>query len=439
MGYGGNLDKHQRHRFAGDLMKELLLANPVFKMAADQFDRAAAQLQLKPETAERCKWPKRLISVTVPVRMDDGSLQMFFAHRVQHHLSSGPVKGGLRYHPKVDLGEVAALAMWMTWKCALTGLPFGGGKGGIACQPGNMSTGELERMTRRFTQEMIPFIGPTIDVMAPDVGTNERTMAWMTDTWSVHAGSLDPGIVTGKPIGLHGSAGRKEATGHGVAFLAVSALEKLGMQASEATAVIQGFGNVGSYAARDLARYGVKILAVGDATGAIYCEAGLRIDALMDYVNETKGVVGFPGAEAISPQELLTLPCDILAPCALEQVITAENAAQLKCKVLAEGANGPTTMAADHIIESRGDIFVIPDILCNSGGVIVSYFEWVQSFQHVAWTENEVRQKLEQMLTTSFREVLQLTKKQSVSHRVAALMLGIKRVAETKEIRGLFP
>lgn len=420
-------------------MKELLLASPVFKMAADQFDRAAEQMELSAELAERCKWPKRLISVSVPVRMDDGKLQMFFAHRVQHHLSSGPVKGGLRYHPKVDLGEVAALASWMTWKCALTGLPFGGGKGGIACDPQAMSQGELERMTRRFTQEMIPFIGPTIDVMAPDVGTNERTMAWITDTWSMHVGSLDPGIVTGKPLGLQGSPGRKEATGHGVAFLAVSALEKLGMKANESTAVVQGFGNVGSYAARDLARYGVKIIAVGDATGAVFNKQGLRIDALMAHVEAQRGVAGFPDAEPIGSEQLLELECDILAPCALERVIHAGNAAKLRCKILAEGANGPTTAEADAILESRGDVYLIPDILCNSGGVIVSYFEWVQSFQHMTWTEIEVRGKLEQMLTNSYREVVALAKKRKVGHRVAALMLGIKRVAETKELRGLFP
>ena len=420
-------------------MKEILLANKTFKMAVDQFDRAAQHLTLDPGIAERCKWPKRLITVSVPVRMDDGSLKMFFGHRVQHHLSSGPVKGGLRYHPQVDIGEVAALAMWMTWKCALVGLPFGGGKGGIACDPQSMSQGELERMTRRFTQEMIPFIGPNIDVMAPDMGTNEKTMAWMTDTWSVHVGSLDPGIVTGKPIGLHGSAGRKEATGHGVAFLAVSALEKMGMRADECTAVIQGFGNVGSYAARDLARYGVKIIAIGDATGAIYNKDGFRIDDLMAYAIEHRGVAGFPGGEPIGSAELLELECDILAPCAMERVIHEGNAGKLRCKILAEGANGPTTAEADAILEARDDLFIIPDILCNSGGVIVSYFEWVQSFQHMAWTENEVRIKLEQMLTNSFREVLALAKKQEVGHRVAALMLGIKRVAETKEIRGLFP
>ncbi|MBP7951777.1 MAG: Glu/Leu/Phe/Val dehydrogenase [Verrucomicrobiales bacterium] len=408
-------------------------------MAAAQFDQAAAHLGLSADTAERCKWPKRIISVSLPVRLDSGEVFHFFGHRVQHHLSRGPVKGGLRYHPAVDLGEVAALAMWMTWKCALTGLPFGGGKGGIACQPSAMSMGELERLTRRFTQEMIPFIGPHIDVMAPDMGTNEQVMAWMVDTWSVHAGSLDPGIVTGKPRGLYGSAGRREATGHGVAFLAMSALEKLGMKMAEATAVVQGFGNVGSHAARNLASYGAKVIAVGDATGSIYNGQGIDIGKLMSYAAEHRGVAGFPEAEPLADETLLTLPCDILAPCAMERVITRENAAGLRCKVLAEGANGPTTPDADEIINARGDIFLVPDILCNSGGVIVSYFEWVQALQHFPWTEKQVLMRLEEMLTSSFREVLHAAKRQGVSHRIAALTLGIQRVAETKALRGLFP
>ena len=420
-------------------MRELLLANPVFKMAATQFDRAADHLGLKTEIRERCKWPKRLITVSIPVRMDDGALRMFFAHRVQHHLSRGPVKGGLRYHPSVDLGEVAALAMWMTWKCALSNLPFGGGKGGIACDPRSMSLGEQERLTRRFTTEMIPFIGPQIDVMAPDVGTNEKTMAWIVDTYSVHVGTLEPSIVTGKPLGLHGSKGRKEATGHGVAFLAMSALERLNILAKDATAVIQGFGNVGSYAARTLAASGVKVIAVGDATGTIINPKGLNVAALMKYAEENRGVQGFPEAEVLPPEELLTLECDILAPSAMERVITGENASKLRCKVLAEGANGPTTNEADAILEKREDIFLIPDILCNSGGVIVSYFEWVQALQHMFWTEQEVLQKLESILTTTFREMLNFAKYQKVPHRIAALSLGIQRVAETKELRGLFP
>ncbi len=364
---------------------------------------------------------------------------MFFAHRVQHHLSRGPVKGGLRYHPSVELGEVAALASWMTWKCALSNLPFGGGKGGIACVPRAMSLGELERLTRRFTTEMIPFIGPQIDVMAPDVGTNEKVMAWIVDTYSVHVGTLEPSIVTGKPLGLHGSAGRKEATGHGVAFLAMNTLEKLNIPTNQATAVIQGFGNVGSYAARTLAAHGGKVIAVGDATGAIINPKGLDIPALMKYAEEHGGILGFSEADVLPMDQLLTQPCDVLVPAAMERVINASNAAQLRCKVLAEGANGPTTPDADEIIEKRDDIFLIPDILCNSGGVIVSYFEWVQALQHIFWTEQEVLQKLETMLASSLREMLNFAKYQNVPNRVAALSLGIQRVAETKELRGLFP
>lgn len=420
-------------------MQDTLLANPVFHMAAAQFDRAADFLNIRPDTRERCKWPKRLISVTVPVRMDNGTLKMFYGHRVQHHLSRGPVKGGLRYHPSVNVGEVAALACWMTWKCALTGLPFGGGKGGIACDPHAMSMGELERMTRRFTQEMIPFIGPQIDVMAPDVGTNEKIMAWITDTYSVHVGTMEPSIVTGKPLGLHGSAGRKEATGHGVAFFATLALAKLNIKTAGATVVLQGFGNVGSYAARNLAAGGAKVIAIGDATGAIYNAKGLDILALMKYAEDNRGIAGFPDAEPLPAEELLTLECDVLVPAAMERVITAEVAAKLRCKVLAEGANGPTTNEADAVLEQRGDIFVVPDILCNAGGVIVSYFEWVQALQHYIWTEKEVLQKLETMLAASFREVLRFAKQRNVPHRLAATAIGIQRVAETKELRGLFP
>jgi glutamate dehydrogenase (NAD(P)+) len=339
----------------------------------------------------------------------------------------------------VDIGEVAALASWMTWKCALANLPFGGGKGGIACDPHAMSSGELERMTRRFTQEMIPFIGPQVDVMAPDVGTNEKVMAWMVDTYSTHIGSLEPSIVTGKPLGLHGSKGRKEATGHGVAFLAMMGLEKIGQKVPGSTAVIQGFGNVGSYAARSLDINGAKVIAVGDATGAIHNADGLNIRALMDWVDSHRGVNGFPEAETIPTDDLLTMECDMLIPAALERVITAENAGKLRCKVLAEGANGPTTNEADAILESRDDIFVIPDILCNAGGVIVSYFEWVQALQHYFWTEKEVLQKLETMLAASFREVVQFAKTRNVPNRVAAMAIGVQRVAETKELRGLFP
>lgn len=408
-------------------------------MAAEQFDRVADFLQLSGDIRERCKWPKRLITVTVPIRRDDGTTEVFFGHRVQHHLTRGPVKGGLRYHPSVDLGEVAALAMWMNWKCALMDLPYGGGKGGISCDPRTMSTGELERLTRRYTMEMMPFIGPETDVMAPDMGTNEQTMGWMTDTYSTHAGHLVPAIVTGKPLALQGSAGRTKATGHGVAFLASSALTKLGMTSGNATAIVQGFGNVGSHAALTLASYGVRITGVSDVNGGLWNERGIDMKALMKHYDTHRSSAGFSGAEEIDGNTLLEQPCDILAPCALDRVVTGENAGRLKCRVLAEGANGPTTPDADRIIDERGDIYVIPDILCNAGGVTVSYFEWVQNLQRFQWTEREVLTKLETLLQASFEKVTGFAKRQGIPHRTAAQALAIKTTAEAKAARGLFP
>lgn len=408
-------------------------------MAAAQFDQVADFLDLNDELRERCKWPKRLITVTVPVRHDDGTTKVYFAHRVQHHLTRGPVKGGLRYHPKVELGEVAALAMWMNWKCALMDLPFGGGKGGINCDPRNLSQTELEKITRRFTMEMAPFIGEDIDVMAPDMGTNEQTMAWMVDTYSTSAGRLVPGIVTGKPLNLQGSAGRTRATGHGVAFLASRALNKLGVQIDGSTAIIQGFGNVGSFAALTLASYGVKIIGISDVTGAVWNAGGLDLDKLQAHVAATGSVNGFSGAEAIDPSEMLVQECDVLVPAATDMAITRENAPKLKCKVLAEGANGPTTPEADQIISDRGDIFLIPDILCNAGGVTVSYFEWVQNLQRFQWTEREVLTRLETMLEATFARVLQFAKQNNLPQRTAAQALAVKNVADVKSSRGLFP
>jgi len=420
-------------------MREVLLSNPVFSMAVEQFDRVADFLELDAEIRERCKWPKRIITVTVPVRRDDGSTEVFFGHRVQHHLTRGPVKGGLRYHPEVDVGEVAALAMWMNWKCALLGLPFGGGKGGICCKPMEMSTGELERMTRRFTMEMIPFIGPEIDVMAPDMGTNEQTMAWITDTYSTHSGHLVPSIVTGKPLSLQGSEGRTRATGHGVAFLASRSLAKLGIPTDKATAIIQGFGNVGIHAAETFSAYGVKVIAVSDVSGAIWNPDGIDIAALRKFTAKHAILEGFPGGEKIDPAAMLLKECDILAPCAVGHVINGANAAALKCKVLAEGANGPTTPEADRIIEERDDIFVIPDILCNAGGVTVSYFEWVQNLQRFQWTEREVISKLETKLQTAFDQVISYARRSKIPHRMAAQAIAITTVAAAKSARGLFP
>jgi glutamate dehydrogenase (NAD(P)+) len=408
-------------------------------MAAEQFDSVADFLQLPDDLRERCKWPKRLISVAVPVKLDDGTTKVFYGHRVQHHLTRGPVKGGLRYHPAVDLGEVAALAMWMNWKCALMDLPYGGGKGGIACDPRNMSRGELERLTRRFTMEMLPFISPEIDVMAPDMGTNEQTMAWMTDTYSSHMGYLVPSIVTGKPLGMQGSAGRTQATGHGVAFLASNALQRLGISLTQATAIVQGFGNVGSHTAATLSSFGVKITGIADASGALWNAGGIDVVALREYVAANGVILGFPGADAIDAEEMLCMPCDILAPAALDRVIHAGNAARLRCKILAEGANGPTTPEADRIIAERGDIFVIPDILCNAGGVTVSYFEWVQNFQRFQWNEREVITKLETMMQRAFEKVTSYAERHKIGQRTAAQAIAIKTVADAKALRGLFP
>jgi glutamate dehydrogenase (NAD(P)+) len=413
--------------------------HPTFHMACQQFDLVADYLQIPDADRDRLKFPKRSMTVALPVRRDDGSTEVFSGYRVQHHLTLGPTKGGLRYHPDVTLGEVAALAMWMSWKCALTGLPYGGAKGGITCDPRRMSAGELERLTRRYMQEMIPFIGPQIDVMAPDLGTNEQIMAWLMDTYSMHAGYSVPSIVTGKPVGLGGSVGRREATGRGVGYLVNRAMDTIGLDANKATAVVQGFGNVGSVAAFSLAKYGVKIIAVSDANGGLLNSSGLDLWSLEKHVAKTSTVVGFPDAEPIPNEQLLVTPCDILLPAAIERQITEANAGQISCRILAEGANGPTSPEADVIIAHRPEIFVIPDILCNAGGVVVSYFEWVQDLQSFFWTETEVVDKLFRILEVAFTQTLNLSRKQKISMRLAALSLGIKRVHEAKKTRGLFP
>jgi len=413
--------------------------SPTFRMASQQFDLVADHLEIPESERGRLKFPKRSMTVALPIHCDDGSTRVFSGYRVQHHLTLGPTKGGLRYHPDVNIGEVAALAMWMSWKCALTGLPYGGAKGGIACEPGKMSTQELERLTRRYTQEMIPFIGPQVDVMAPDLGTNEQVMAWMMDTYSVYAGHTVPSIVTGKPVSIGGSLGRREATGRGVAYLVNRASDTVGLDLSKATAAVQGFGNVGSIAALSLARYGVKVIAVSDAFGGLYNKNGLDLWALEKHVAEKKTVVGFTEAETLSNEKLLVLPCDILVPAAMERQITAANAAKIQCRILAEAANGPTTPEADAILTQRPEIFVIPDVLCNAGGVVVSYFEWVQDLQSFFWGETEVTDKLFRILENAYTQIVTLARKQKLPMRLAALSLGIKRVQEAKRIRGLFP
>jgi glutamate dehydrogenase (NAD(P)+) len=413
--------------------------HPTFRMACQQFDLVADLLQIPEIDRDRIKYPKRSMTVALPVRMDDGSVRVFPGYRVQHHLTLGPTKGGLRYHPEVEIGEVAALAMWMSWKCALTGLPYGGAKGGIACDPNKMSKGELERLTRRYTQEMIPFIGPQVDVMAPDLGTNEQVMAWMMDTYSMHEGHAVPSIVTGKPVGLGGSLGRREATGRGVGYLVNRATDAIGLDMSKATAVVQGYGNVGSVTAFSLARYGAKIIAVSDVQGGIHNAKGLDLWGLEKHVAEQKTVVGFPESEPISNEQMLLLPCEILVPAAMERQITEANAGKIKCRILAEAANGPTTPEADVILNQRPEIFLIPDVLCNAGGVVVSYFEWVQDLQSFFWSESEVVDKLFRILENAWTQILNASRKQKIPMRMAALAMGVKRVQEAKRMRGLFP
>jgi glutamate dehydrogenase (NAD(P)+) len=413
--------------------------SPVFRMACQQFDLVADLLDIPDSARDRLKFPKRSVTVSMPVRRDDGSVTTFMGYRVQHHLTLGPTKGGIRFHPDVTLGEVAALAMWMSWKCALTGLPYGGAKGGVCVNPRELSTTELERLTRRYTQELIPFIGPQIDIPAPDMGTNEQTMAWIMDTYSLQSGHCVPAVVTGKPVGLGGSLGRREATGRGVAYLVSRAMDTLGIAASGATAVVQGYGNVGSIAASTMARQGIKILAVSDAYGGLYNAKGIDLQKLDEHVAKTRSVAGFDGAEAITNEQLLLIPCDVLVPAALERQITAENAAKIQCRILAEGANGPTTPEADAIIAQRPEIFLIPDILCNAGGVVVSYFEWVQDLQSFFWDEGEVMSKLYRILEQSFVQTVNFAKKRGVGMRLSALSLGIQRVHEAKQMRGLFP
>ena len=421
-------------------MLDEFMQSPAYVMACQQYDRVADILNIGQSERVRTKMPKRAIIVSFPTRMDDGHTQMFTGYRVQHHLSVGPTKGGLRYHPDVTLGEVAALAMWMSWKCSLCGLPYGGAKGGVPCDPRQMSRGELERMTRRFTQEMIPFIGPHVDVMAPDLGTNEQIMAWMMDTYSMHEGNPVPQIVTGKPVALGGSAGRKEATGRGVAYLVNRTMDNLTMKSEGAQVVVQGFGNVGSVAAQQLHRFGAKVIGVSDYTGGLYNSNGLDVNKLIDYTT-AKGDFGEyrDDCDRITNEELLQLECDVLVPAALERQITEKNVGKLHCRVLAEAANGPTTVEADTVLRQRDDVFVIPDVLCNAGGVIVSYFEWVQDLQSFFWGEAEVNDKLYRQLELAYQQVLQVAKKQKLYMRDAALALGISKIAQAKQVRGLFP
>ncbi len=418
-----------------------IYTGPVFDMARTQFGTVADHLRIPEDERDRLLYPKRAIAVSVPIHMDDGRTVVFQGYRVQHHLTLGPTKGGTRFSANLDLGEVAALAVWMSWKCALVGLPYGGAKGGVACDPPTLSARELEAVSRRYMQEMIPFVSPQTDVMAPDMGTSEQVMAWFMDTYSMHQGHAVSEIVTGKPVALGGTEGRREATGRGVAHLVSRACDAIGLAQGSTTAIVQGFGNVGSVSAYTLARrYGVTVTGVSDHTAALFDSKGLPLDAIEAHVARHGVLDGFTREMTIPGSDLLEQRCDILVPAALERVITAENAGRLQCRILAEGANGPTTPEADRILdERREEVFVIPDILCNSGGVIVSYFEWVQDLAQLFWTEPEVNGRLEQLLDGAFSRVMARSASGGIPHRVAAMAIGVERVRAGKKLRGLFP
>ena len=416
-----------------------LYDSDVFRMACRQFDQAADAINLPEALRDRTKYPRRCMAVALPIRRDNGTTVVFEGYRVQHSLSTGPSKGGLRFHQHVTLGEVAALAMWMSWKCSLVGLPFGGAKGGVIVDPFNLSTGELERLSRRYMQEMIPFLSPRVDIAAPDMGTNEQVMAWMMDTYSNHVGYVEPAIVTGKPLSLGGSEGRREATGAGVAYLVKSYLDDLKIPVGQATVAVQGFGNVGSETAAALVAAGAKVIAISDHTAAFHNPQGIDVHQAQQYVKFNRVLHDFDGGESITNGQLLELPCTVLVPAAIERVITEVNAPKLRCRILAEAANGPTTNAADRVLASREEIEIIPDILCNAGGVVVSYFEWLQNLQSYYWTRDEVLAKLYAILDKAKAIVEYQKRKLKFSRRLAALTLGIQRVADAKEKRGLFP
>jgi glutamate dehydrogenase (NAD(P)+) len=411
--------------------------NP-WDVAQRQFDLAADRLNLDPGLRRVLREPRRELTVHFPVKMDDGSVQVFTGYRVQHNLGRGPAKGGIRYHQDVSLDEIKALAMWMTWKCAVVGIPYGGGKGGVIVDPKKLSMKELEALTRRFTTEIEVLIGPERDIPAPDVNTNAQVMAWMMDTYSMHAGHTVPGVVTGKPISLGGSEGRTEATARGAVYCIVEAAARQGMDLRESTVAVQGFGNAGSIAARLISDEGSTVLAVSDSTGGIHNPDGLDIDRVIGWKKEHGTVQGFPGARDVTNADVLEVDCDILIPAALENQITARNASQIRARIIAEAANGPTTPEADEILFDRG-VFMIPDILCNAGGVTVSYFEWVQDLNRDHWSEPMVNAKLKEIMVRSFAETLRLAETEEVNMRTGAYLLAVQRVADATSMRGLYP
>jgi glutamate dehydrogenase (NAD(P)+) len=411
---------------------------PLFRTAQAQFEEALPYADVTDAVAERLRFPERAVMVSVPVRMDDGRLRVFAGYRVQHSTVLGPTKGGIRYDPEVTLGECAALAVWMTWKCALLRLPYGGAKGGVRCNPRVLSTGELQRLTRRFTAELAPFIGPQSDIPAPDMATNEQTMAWLMDTYSMQKGYAVPEVTTGKPISIGGSVFRPEATGAGVVMVTEHACAKLGLRLGDQRCVVQGFGNVGGVAAGELASKGATVLAVSDVSGGVYAQGGLDLTAVRAWVAEHGALEGYPDADFVTNAELLELPCDVLVLAAREDQVTADNAGRLDCSIVAEGANGPTTIEADRILAERG-IVVLPDVLTNAGGVTVSYFEWVQDLGRLFWGRDEIRWKLEEKLGDAFDRVWALHKEEGMSLRGAALVAAIREVAGALEMRGIYP
>lgn len=412
--------------------------NQTYLMAQRQLDEVAELMNLDAGIHERLRYPRKALIVSVPIKLDNGNVKTFSGYRVQHDQTLGPTKGGIRFHHHVNLGEVAALAMWMTWKCALLNLPYGGAKGGVCCFPEEMSTNELERLARRYTTEILSIIGPERDIPAPDMYTNEQTMAWIMDTYSNFVGYAVPGVVTGKPVNVGGTLGRTEATGRGVAFLVKRALDRFFPNISSPTAAIQGFGNVGSITAKYLDQFGVKVVAISDVHGGIYNANGLDIPALLTYAKEHGTIGGFEPADKIDNHELLEAKVDILVPAALSNVITSENADKIQCCILAEGANGPVSPDADKILLGKGTL-LIPGILANAGGVVVSYFEWVQDIQHLFWSEEQVTEKLHYLMGKAFDEVYDLSLSKNVDPRTAAMMIGVGRVAAAKILRGLYP
>jgi len=414
------------------------MAENAYATAHRQFDKAVRYVNIKTGIAEYLRTPKRELSVNFPVEMDDGSVRVFTGYRVHHNTALGPTKGGIRYHPDVSLDDVRALAMWMTWKCAVVGLPYGGAKGGVICDPKALSVRELENLTRRYATEISVLMSPQGDIPAPDVGTGEREMAWIMDTYSMHRGYSVPAVVTGKPLAIGGSLGRSEATGRGVMVTTLEALKRKNMAIEGTRVVIQGFGKVGAPAAFLIEERGAKVIAVSDARGGVYNSHGLNTRNLLAYASAQGTVVGYKPAEPIANAELLELECDVLMPCALENQITATNAPRVRAKIVAEGANGPLTPEADELLTDQG-VFIIPDILCNAGGVTVSYFEWVQDLQSFFWGEDEINERLRQIMVRGFNQILRIAHEQKVDTRTAAQILAIQRVAEAVMLRGIYP